>query len=481
MITDAQFEEWLRSSTAQRVTLYEADVLSADVEVTRRIANRAYTGDADTPYTHAVAKDVVVVDAITRDGGARLSVSQMAIWNVKGERDSWLDDVWTGRELRAYIGDMRWPIADFRQVFTGVMKRVMGDEKGTQILIDLRDITERINVPVSDLLMDDGSLWPLTFGEAPNITPRLRNPDTGQYTFHPTATEDVIEARVEAKPRTTITKQLTSGSFTFQTAVAGAVTASVQGDKTGGIYRNTIGALVRLLVTAYGQAGERFTEAEIDGASFDAFEASHPQAVGLYLPERTSVIEACHRLAKSVQAHLVPSRLGKLRMVQYGIPATSSGSLTENDYVSLQRGEPHPIAAAVKILYARNYTVQSSLQTSIPLEHKEIFAREWRAATATDAPTATRHKLPLDPKLADETCLLNFEDAMAEAERRLAQDKLARVPYMIDGNPVTMLLELGKGVTVYGRRYGMNAGKLGQVTMTSLDLGTYRTMIEVTV
>jgi hypothetical protein len=481
MITDAMFEAWLKDSTAQRVTLYEADALSGEDEVTRRISNRAYVGDPAAPYVHAVSKDVVVVDAITRDGGARLSTDQIGIWNVNGERDSWLDDVWTGREVRAFVGDIRWPVSDFRLKYVGVMKGVRGTDDGTQILIDLHDITERVNAPVSELTMADGSPWPHTFGEVPNITPKLKNAATGEYTFHPAQVEDVIEARVDAKPRTTITKHLATGSFTFQTAVgAGTPTADVQGDKTGGIYRKTIAALVRLLVTGYGKESERFTDAEIDGASFDAFEAAHPQAVGLHLDERTNVIEACHRLTKSVQAYLVPSRVGKLRLVQYGIPAAATASITPSQYVSLKRGDPHPVVAAVKIAYCRNYTQQTNLQTSIPLAHKEMFSKEWRTVTAVDLATRDRYKLSTDP-VQIETCLLNAEDAEIEAERRLTQDKVPRVPYMIEGEPVTMLLQLGQGVTVYGDRYGMAAGKLGQITLTSLDLGTYRTLIEVTV
>ncbi len=362
-----------------------------------------------------------------------------------------------------------------------MIKDGKGDDDGTHILLDLHDITERINTPVSELLMADGSVWPHTFGEVLNITPKLKNYATGEYTFHPTATEDVIESRVEAKPRSEITKNLSVGSYTFQGNVGpGAVTCSVQGDKTGGVYRKTIGTIVRLLVTAYGKVSERFLDSEIDDASFTAFEAANSQTVGLYLAERTNVIEACHRLTKSVQAHLVPSRIGKLRLVQYGIPAVSTGSILPSHYVSLKRGDPHPVAAAVKILYCLSYTVQPNLQVSIPLDHKDMFGKQWRSVTAVDATTKTLYKLTTDP-VGIETCFVNTEGATPESARRLTQDKVPRVPYMIDGAPVTMLINLGEGWTLYGDRYGMDAGKLGQVTLTSLDLGTYRTQIEVTI
>lgn len=480
MITDAQWKAWLEDSTAQRVTTYEVDALVGAAEVTLKLSSKGFVGDAADPFVAAVSKNIIVVQAIERDGAARLSAGQLGIWNVGGERDAWLDYVFTNRKVRAKVGDKRWPLSDHRLVYVGVMGAARGSEDGTEILIDLADIMQRINAPVSELQLPDGSAWPHTFGEVPNFTPKLKNFATGEYTFHPTATEDVIEARVEAKPRETITKNLAVGSFTFQTRVGpGAVTCSVQGDKTGGVYRNTIASIVRLLVTAYGKAGERFAEAEIDGANFDAFDAAHPQAVGLGLLERTLVIEACHRLTKSVQAYLVPSRVGQLRLVQYGIPSVSTASLTPSQYLSLKRGDPHPVAAAVKIAYCRNYTPQPNLQTSITLEHKDMLSKEWRTATAVDLPTRNRYKLTTDPVQFD-TCLLNNEDAQAEADRRLLQDKVARVPYRIEGAPVTSLLELGQGVTVYGDRYGMANGKLGQITLISLDLGNLHTEIEVT-
>lgn len=481
MITDAQWKAWLEDSTAQRVTTYELDVFNGASEVTLRITNKDFIGDPANPYVTAVSQDIVVVSAITRDGGARLSAGQLGIWNVGGERDAWLEYVFTNREVRATVGDKRWPAADHRLIYVGKMDKARGDDDGTQILIDLADITKQLNAPVTELLMDDGSIWPHTFGEGANITPKVKNAGTGEYTFHPTAVEDVIEARVDAKPRGTITKNLSVGSFTFQTAVSpGAPTCDVQGDKTGGVYRKTIASIVRLLVTGYGKVEGRFTEADIDGPNFDAFDLAHPQAVGIYLTERTLVLEACHRLTSSVQAYLVPSRTGKLRLVQYGIPASSTGTILQSQYKTLKRGDPLPIAAAVKIAYCLNHTEQSNIQTSIPLDHKQMLKDRWRFATPYDATTRDLHNLTTDPVQVD-TCLLNFDDAWDEGERRLAQDMVARVPYRIDGAPITSLLELAQGVTVYGDRYGMAAGKLGQVTLTSLNLFNMHTEIEVTV
>lgn len=482
-MTDLEYQAWLEDSSAQRVTLYEADVLSGDVEITRYLSNRHYSfGDPANPYLAIVSLDLKIVEAITRDGAARLSAGKVGIWSVSGERDAWLDDVWKNRGIRAYVGDVRWPRADFRLAFVGVMEDVSGNEDPNRIMIEMRDITQRINTPVSEVLLADGSLCPFTVGEAANVILKLKNAATREYAYHVAASEGVIEARVEAKPRTAVTDNPSSGSITFLTNTeVGLVTASVQGDKTGGFYRCTIASLVKLLVTAYGEASRRFTESEIDSANFAAFEAGHPQKVGLHTSERMNVIEACHSLTASVQASLISSRVGRLRLVQWGIPAVATASILPRHYIdqSLKPITRHPVVAAVKIGYSRNYSPQPGLQTSIPDEHKALLAAPWRFRTVVDLPTQTRYKLGAEPPLS-ETCLNNEDDATAEALRRLNQDKVPRTTYALEGTPATMLLQLGEGVMLHSSRYGMSEGKLGQITLLAFDFGTYNTDIEVT-
>ena len=481
-MTDQLFADWLKDSTAQRVTLYELDVLSGGAPVTLRLSNRAYGGGGATPYIAAIAEDLKTVEAISASGSPRLSAGKIGIHNVGGVRDSWLDYIVKNQEFRVYVGDMRWTLGDFRMYGRGIMEDSFGSDDQNQIDIEIRDITQRINTPISEALLPDGTLCPVTFGEALNVTPKIKNSVTGERAYHSDPSEGVIEARSEGKPRE-ITQSLATGTFTLTTAAGpGAITCSAQGDKTGGIYRSTIGALIRLIVTTYGKADSRFTEAEIDTANFDAFEAANQQPVGLHLQERTNTIEACAQLASSVRAQLVPSRLGKLRLIQYGIPATATASILPSHYVegSLKPRRRLPVVAAVKLGYCRNYTPQPNLQTSIPDEHKALLATEWRTVTAIDTVTRDQYKLTTEPAQVN-TCFSAEADAQAEANRRLAQDKVPRTPYILEGAPITMLLELGQGVTLYGDRYGMSAGKLGQVTSIALDFGNLHTELEVTV
>lgn len=490
MMTDAEFQAWLDDDSAERVALYDIDVYDTALgaEVTRCISSKPYSGgDPANPYQCVLAQGLRIVEAITRDSKPRISASEIRVWNVNGERDSWFDDVWKNGEIRVWIGDVNWPKSEFRLFVVWVVDDIdptgATDEDGRKFSIKMRDALERLNTPVSELLLPDGSVWPHTFGESLNITPKLKNAGTNEFTYHPTATEGLIEARVEGKPRTSVTENRAAGAFTLTTAIGpGAVTASVQGDKTGGIYRNTIGALVRLLVTAYGDASKRFTEAELDGENFDAFEAAHPYAVGLYLTERTLVAEACAQLASTVRAQLIPTLLGKLRLIKFAVPAVATTSIRpwqyEGGVIPVAR---FPAVAAVKIGFCENYTVQPNLQTSIPAEHKALFAAQWRTTTpAVDPVVRDRHKQTGEPVQTNGR-LLNEEDAATVQESQLAQDKVARMTFAVDGTASLLLQQLGEGATLYADGYGLETGKLGQITLRGIDLDTFRVDTQVTV
>ena len=124
------------------------------------------------------------------------------------------------------------------------------------------------------------------------------------------------------------------------------------------------------------------------------------------------------------------------------------------------------VAAAVKIGFDQNYTVQPSLTTSIPPEHAGLYATEWLTETVTDEAVRARYRLSDDPVQID-TCLKTRADAHAEAARRLALSSVPRTIYEFDGEPEMMMLELGQAVTLADERYGLQDGAPGVVVLLS--------------
>lgn len=471
-MTDNEFQSWLASASALRLILIEVGVVAGGVTTTRYLSNRPYvTGPGDSPanlaYEPVLAGPPSFSEQLSLDGETSLSYGDVALENHEGQRDSWLNDVWVNQPVKAWLGDARWARGEFRLLFDGVVADIDSRDR-TTLNLKLRDKMQRLNTPITERKLEgDGAnkdaLLPLAFGEVHNVTPLLADPVTLEYQVHDGAIEGVIEVRDNGKP-VTVTAIPATGKFRLLAQPAGAITASVQGEKAGN-YRNTVGRLIRRIVTAYGKAEDRFTESDLDTASFDAFEADHPQPVGWYVAERDNVLEVCRQLAASVGVCLAMTRTGKLRLVKLELPAGGVPFDVTESHIrqgSLRLAGRPGVAAAVKVGFCRNWTVQPGLQTSIPAGHRDLFASEWLTETVSDAAVQQAYRLHGEP-VQRNTCLLRRTDAQAEALRELALRKVQRSVFEFDGYAELLQLELGQAVTLRHRRYGLGGGVPGVV------------------
>jgi hypothetical protein len=249
------------------------------------------------------------------------------------------------------------------------------------------------------------------------------------------------------------------------------VMAAGTGAAAAGIYINTISEIVKRLVTAYGPAATRFTAADLDLARLNAFGVSCPQPVGLYASERVNLLAACQQLAASVGAQVVVTSQGLLRLVRLALPATAATTITADDieYHGISIADRPDVRAACKLAYCRNWTPQASgLASGLPPDSADLFAREWLIATAADAAAAELYKLGSQP-VQEETLLLTDADALAEAQRRRDLWSTPRTVFELHGLAHLLLTELGDAVSVVHARYGLSAGKVGQVVRVERD------------
>jgi hypothetical protein len=485
-MTDDQFKTWLTSPAALRVVLIEASAQVAGVETTIYMATKPFNtapteAPANTHYRPIAKAGVLFTEQLSLDGDGALSAGDIEIDNYAGERDAWTGYVWTNRPLKAYIGDVRWPRADFRMIFNGIVADI-APRGGDKLALRLRDKLQRLNTPITEAKLGGASqnadaLLPVAFGEVHNVTPLLIDPAVLRYQVHAGALESIFEVRDNGIP-VEVSADSANGTFTLRYAPAGAVTASVQGDKPG-TYANTVARLVQRIVTGYGKEVDRFTAADLDAANLAAFEAAHPQPVGLYAPDRMNILSACQMLAGSVGAQMVMSRLGQLRLLQVALPASGPAfavrpqQMVEGSLAPAQRTEA---VGAVKLGFDRNWTVQEGLVTNIPEEHKTLFATEWLTSTKSDAAVLAARRLNAEPVQQD-TMLLRRVDADAEAQRRLDLWKLPRTVYEFEGLPELLQLELGQAITVYHPRYGMKDGVTGMVISLAPDWNTGRVKV----
>lgn len=480
-MTDAEYRAWLVRGGLR------AALIEIDTDTPRYLSTVPYTTlPADTPanliYLPAVARGFAFNERLSLDGNPSISAGDIEIHNEDGSLDAWLDDVWVNRAIRVYIGDVTWPRADFRLEFSGVVAD-LASSSADRLNIVLRNKLERLNTPVAEEVLggttpNKDRLLPNMLGECHNVEALLIDPANHEYQVHSGAMERVIEVRDSGVPLSDATVTLSAGKFKLGATPAGAITVSAQGRTP---YGNTVAALVEALATEYGTPTERLTAEDLDAASLAAFDAAHQQPVGLWLPDRANVLQCCQQLAASLGAQVVMSRQGLLRLVKVALPGAGvTVSIGPDDYEarSLSIKQRTEVVAGVKLGYCRNWMVQTSLDTGIPPEHKDMFAQEWLTVTARDPVVASAYRLYAEPPQAD-TLLLRGADAQAEADRRLALWSVPRTVYSVRGYAQLLTLELGQPITLTAPRWGLEAGQQGIVIGLQRDWIAGRCAVEV--
>jgi hypothetical protein len=477
-MTESQFTKWLSDSVAIRCVLVEVVAKTGGVEVTRYLSSKGYvTGATDVPanthYSPTVLGGIKFTESISLDGSATISFGDIEIDNTEGDKDSWLNDAWNNRPVKVFIGDVRWARADFYPIFDGMVVSIDSKNRG-KLNLKLGDKLQRLNNPITEvklngLTANKDKLIPLCFGECHNISPLLIDPSANEFQVHNGPIERIIEVRDNGVP-VAFTGDLLTGKFKLAAQPAGQVTCSVQGDKTLA-YSNTIVGTIKRIVMDFGLAGKKFTAADLDTAALDAFDTANPQPVGVYVGDRANVLDVCNRLASSIGARVVMTRVNKLRLVKLDLSSLPVGTtVTASDMLNktLVISNMPPVVAGVKLGYCKNFTVQSNLQTGIPAQHLALFAQDFLTITRTDSVAAADYSTFTEPAI-QETLLLTDAEASAEATRRLGLFSVQRKVFRYTGLAHLMLENLGSSQTIRHKRFGLAAGVTGQIISLSTD------------
>lgn len=481
-MTDQEFTEWLLDDRSQPVTLVEVVANIDGVDTTLYLSTAPYvTGPAETPpnvaYREVLSGGLAITEQVSLTGEAGLVFGDQEVANHDGELDHWLDYIWRNKPNRQWIGDASWPRAAFRLVFDGLTDDIDPTKDAGLLNLKLRDKMQRLNTALTEVkLGGSGSnadtIVPVPFGEVHNQTPVLENPVTLTYRVAPGAVLAIDEVRDVGKPLL-VQVDNASGRFSLQTGLAPqSLTASIAGVKSAaGVYSNRIAPLVRLIATEYGSADQRFSAADLDLDNLAAFDAAHPQPVGLLVSDNATCVSAITQLAASVGAQPVMSATGQLRLVQLALPA--AGPVTAITVQSMRQGSFHPaerltVKGAVKVAYCKNHTPQSNMTTSLPAEHKDLYSKTWLTKTATNAAVLARYNLAADPEQR-ETCLLVGSDAAAEAQRQLDLLGQQRTVYQFEGTPEMLTLQLGAAGRLTHPRFKLAEGRDCVVVMLAKD------------
>ena len=486
-ISDTDFTNWLRADNRDRVVLVEAEAFSGGAVVTRYMATAPFVtastdSPAHTPYDDLVL-DVPYVRVALAEvlrGRSLISYGDIDIDNSSGARDTWLTDAWDGRAIRMFLGDARWPKADFRLVFSGAIDDIQARDAST-LTLRIRDRQLLLDVPALTALIGGtdstkDARRPICYGECRQVRPVLIDSATRTYAVHDGQIEAVTALYVNGAATGAYTVNLTLGTITLTGALTGQLTADVRGSKTGGSYVNTVGDVLQRLIT------ERtsLTVSDIDTASISALNTALSATVGLYVDQdRTTVLQALDTLLGGVGGFYFINRAGKLSVGQFtapsGVPViTLDADDVEEDSVQLVR-RILP-TKSVRLGYERYWLTNTNGSTLLTEAQRERLQQPHLLAKAAN--TVTGHLLAVDEDIQP-TCLLASAAATTEATRQAALRGQLRYIYRLTCFTGPAQVKLGDVLALNLGRFGLSNGTLVRVVGLRESLTGGRIELEV--
>lgn len=483
------------------------------------------TGD-NTVFLPIITGEISTNESLAADSSITLSYGNITLLNVNGDYDSYLDHteyVWSNCDIEVYCIDPQWTFNTYNDlkagslaICTGVIEDISPGDRHTLIL-KLRDKIQRLNTSITEHKIGVTGVWypsqpnsdsirPLIFGEVHNVEPVLIDPSQLEYMVNDGRIQQITEIRDNGVPiykyddeGTAVTVDLSAGTFKLTSPAAGTITASIHGTKkqvdilgsTSSVvvtetYNNNLINILVLLVTQYGSDDKKLlhTDLDIDQLNEAQNSSNSNQYVGYIVKDKENLLSVCQEIARSCGGQIYFTRTGKLKFLQYGIPFSTNPAIeiTERDmlfntFAMTSKSTP---AAAYKIGYAKNWTIQSGLTSAIPDEHKEIFATEWLSETVTDSTVASLYKLQTEPTQID-TMLIDKTQASNYGNRLLQFFKVPRSIFKFTGTARLFQLQLGQIVTLVYSRYGLSAGKTGQIVSLNPNWSKGRVEVEVLV
>ena len=289
--------------------------------------------------------------------------------------------------------------------------------------------------------------------------------------------DEIVEVRDKAAPIVILNNRSSDGEFTLKYNTFGTITCTARSRTATNC---TVPNLISYIVKNYGK--NTLTDNDLDLTNIDASRLAYK--AGIYVTDRTNILEVCNQLARSINCGLYYSLFtvnsgtgqistGKLRLIELKVPTSSVGAIELNDSLmiegSLQVTESFSVKPSVKLAYCKNYTQQAQdLALALHSDHGTVFKDEYWYVESKDSAVVDIYK---DTGIVQEeiTHLLVTSEAQAEADKRLELWKTPRQLITATYLPHLMFVQLGDVVTLTSNRFGLSSGKPGLVYSISRD------------
>lgn len=404
-----------------------------------------------TPYNFETS---VPLPGARESSRGQASLGTLTLQNDDGVLDAFLSRIWEGRELLIKVGGTQDPgrpdervllFSEYGILFRGVVEEVTSSR--VEISISVQDPFLQLDTEIQPTLYlgDDlpetlegdttieGLPKPLTFGTAFNVPGVLVNAGFLVYQFHDSDVEAFNEVRdkgvalindgditdlalsdvFDAGWTPVIGHYITDkalGLVRLGGAPAGAITADVDGDNTGGFVTTTADVIRRIAVSR----GGLDASTQVDGASFLSFK--HRGIIGYHVGTSSVAVGSVLRsLAAGADGFVTFTRKGKLRLRVWDNPSTvleTKETLSNvTGFVNVEEPGRH-MTWRVRFGYQPVWLVQSEdeLAGSVTADEKALYSKVRRFVVFEEAQTKT------DSPVANEVEIDSFFALRADAE-----------------------------------------------------------------
>lgn len=457
------FQEWLRTPGLDRCYLIEMDyLLNGDKRTLRRATHPFRTAGTDAPAWYPYPDTVLTLPDFDRDmsevftGASRVAVGEAELYLDEQLQELVETAVFSGQQVRMYVGDAAWPLADFGQILVGQIDQVDAVSFDTAKLT-FKDRAAIFNQPMQVNTIatgpNAGNPVPLCFGECFNVSPVLIDPITKLYRVHSGAVQSITGVRENGQP-IPFTANNSAGTFALTNNAQGRVTADVQGAVIDGDFLTTADQLINHIVTTAGIAtpvGDLLPD----------------YTLGLYINSDATIADVLDEVVASVGGAWFFDRLNRVVKVFFsGVGAASDvlalEDVEDDSLLPVRRIAP---ARSVSVGYARNWTPQADGLAGVIRENNPELATRYEQKEST----AIANNLNIEAIYPDaaaitvSTLIVSQSDAQAEADRRALLASVPRTVFELSAFAAPFAMRLGQTIAVDYPKY-FSGGRSAVIT-----------------
>lgn len=439
------YANWLSKQGAYRCVLVELDYVDAGIVKTACFSSAAFVSagtdnPAHTAYDPFVIGEIYFERALTEVFTGASSVRLADIEIVLLPQTQWLIAAHvSGQPIRVYLGDKKWPKADFQQIIAGVCDEIWPEKYSMRI--QFRDLAKKLAQPLLTERFTtgaaEGELKPLCLGRCYNLKPVLIDAANHVYQFNSVPSHAVTAVRFNGDTvnPSQYTLDLAASTITFTTYPIGEITLDADGAVISGAWLQTASQFISYLASRFG------VTADISGLP--------AYLLGLYITDDTTLDTLLDEICASVSGYWLFDRTGQFKVRHFnGIPDTKTAAITDDQNLFGTRLPSRRIPARhlITLGYARNWqpltAIAASVHENTPADAKRLAASEKTVPVSNPAIAAAYADAEV---ITASSLIVNKADAETEAANRLTLGSVPRWIYETQQLATPFAWQLGDG------------------------------------